>query len=277
MKQENHGKGIMQGKRGIVMGVANDRSIAWGIADAIAKQGAEIAFTYQGEALQKRVAPLAESVGSDIVIPCDVSSDEAIDKTFYLLKEKWNSIDFLVHAIAYSDKEELKGEYVDTTRENFYKTMDISVYSFTAVAQRAAAMMPNGGSMITLTYYGAEKVMPHYNVMGVAKAALESSVRYLAADLGDSKIRVNSLSAGPIKTLAASGIGDFRYILKWNQYNSPLRRNVTLDDVGGCGVYLLSDLSTGVTGETHHVDCGYHVVGMKAIDAPDMSPEKKEI
>lgn len=277
MKQENHSKGIMHGKRGIVMGVANDRSIAWGIADAIAKQGAEIAFTYQGEALQKRVAPLAESVGSDIVIPCDVSSDEAIDQTFNLLKEKWNSIDFLVHAIAYSDKEELKGEYVDTTRENFYKTMDISVYSFTAVAQRAAAMMPNGGSMITLTYYGAEKVMPHYNVMGVAKAALESSVRYLAADLGDSKIRVNSLSAGPIKTLAASGIGDFRYILKWNQYNSPLRRNVTLDDVGGCGVYLLSDLSTGVTGETHHVDCGYHVVGMKAIDAPDMSPEKKEI
>ena len=277
MKQENHSKGIMHGKRGIVMGVANDRSIAWGIADAIAKQGAEIAFTYQGEALQKRVAPLAESVGSDIVIPCDVSNDEAIDKTFNLLKEKWNSIDFLVHAIAYSDKEELKGEYVDTTRENFYKTMDISVYSFTAVAQRAAAMMPNGGSMITLTYYGAEKVMPHYNVMGVAKAALESSVRYLAADLGDSKIRVNSLSAGPIKTLAASGIGDFRYILKWNQYNSPLRRNVTLDDVGGCGVYLLSDLSAGVTGETHHVDCGYHVVGMKAIDAPDMSPEKKEI
>ena len=277
MIQENHSKGIMQGKRGIVMGVANDRSIAWGIADAIAKQGAEIAFTYQGEALQKRVVPLAESVGSDIVIPCDVSNDEAIDKTFNLLKEKWNSIDFLVHAIAYSDKEELKGEYVDTTRENFYKTMDISVYSFTAVAQRAATMMTNGGSMITLTYYGAEKVMPHYNVMGVAKAALESSVRYLAADLGDSKIRVNSLSAGPIKTLAASGIGDFRYILKWNQYNSPLRRNVTLDDVGGCGVYLLSDLSAGVTGETHHVDCGYHVVGMKAIDAPDMSPEKKEI
>ena len=277
MEQENHSKGIMHGKRGIVMGVANDRSIAWGIADAIAKQGAEIAFTYQGEALQKRVIPLAESVGSDIVIPCDVSSDEAIDITFNLLKEKWDSIDFLVHAIAYSDKEELKGEYVDTTRENFYKTMDISVYSFTAVAQRAAAMMPDGGSMITLTYYGAEKVMPHYNVMGVAKAALESSVRYLAADLGDNKIRVNSLSAGPIKTLAASGIGDFRYILKWNQYNSPLRRNVTLDDVGGCGVYLLSDLSAGVTGETHHVDCGYHVVGMKAIDAPDMSPEKKEI
>ena len=192
------------------------------------------------------------------------------------MKEKWDTIDFIVHAIAYSDKEELKGEYVDTTRENFYKTMDISVYSFTAIAQRAAKMMPNGGSMITLTYYGAEKVMPHYNVMGVAKAALESSVRYLAADLGSDKIRVNSLSAGPIKTLAASGIGDFRYILKWNQYNSPLRRNVTLNDVGGCGVYLLSDLSAGVTGETHHVDCGYHVVGMKAIDAPDMSPEKKE-
>ena len=225
MIQENHSKGIMQGKRGIVMGVANDRSIAWGIADAIAKQGAEIAFTYQGEALQKRVAPLAESVGSDIVIPCDVSNDEAIDKTFNLLKEKWNSIDFLVHAIAYSDKEELKGEYVDTTRENFYKTMDISVYSFTAVAQRAAAMMPNGGSMITLTYYGAEKVMPHYNVMGVAKAALESSVRYLAADLGDSKIRVNSLSAGPIKTLAASGIGDFRYICLL--YTSPSPRDRT--------------------------------------------------
>ena len=276
MEKEKLNNGIMNGKRGIVMGVANDRSIAWGIAEAVAKQGAEIAFTYQGDALEKRVIPLAEKVGSSIIIPCDVSSDEAIDETFNLLKEKWDTIDFVVHAIAYSDKEELKGEYVDTTRENFYKTMDISVYSFTAVAQRAAKMMPNGGSMITLTYYGAEKVMPHYNVMGVAKAALESSVRYLAADLGNDKIRVNSLSAGPIKTLAASGIGDFRYILKWNQYNSPLRRNVTLNDVGGCGVYLLSDLSAGVTGETHHVDCGYHVVGMKAIDAPDMSPEKKE-
>ena len=276
MEQEKLNNGIMNGKRGIVMGVANDRSIAWGIAEAVAKQGAEIAFTYQGDALEKRVRPLAEKVGSNIIIPCDVSSDEAIEKTFKLLKEKWDTIDFIVHAIAYSDKEELKGEYVDTTRENFYKTMDISVYSFTAIAQRAARMMPNGGSMITLTYYGAEKVMPHYNVMGVAKAALESSVRYLAADLGSDKIRVNSLSAGPIKTLAASGIGDFRYILKWNQYNSPLRRNVTLNDVGGCGVYLLSDLSAGVTGETHHVDCGYHVVGMKAIDAPDMSPEKKE-
>ena len=276
MEQEKLNNGIMNGKRGIVMGVANDRSIAWGIAEAVAKQGAEIAFTYQGDALEKRVRPLAEKVGSNIIIPCDVSSDEAIEETFKLLKEKWDTIDFIVHAIAYSDKEELKGEYVDTTRENFYKTMDISVYSFTAIAQRAARMMPNGGSMITLTYYGAEKVMPHYNVMGVAKAALESSVRYLAADLGSDKIRVNSLSAGPIKTLAASGIGDFRYILKWNQYNSPLRRNVTLNDVGGCGVYLLSDLSAGVTGETHHVDCGYHVVGMKAIDAPDMSPEKKD-
>ena len=276
MEKEKLNNGIMNGKRGIVMGVANDRSIAWGIAEAVAKQGAEIAFTYQGDALEKRVRPLAEKVGSNIIIPCDVSSDEAIEETFKLLKEKWDTIDFIVHAIAYSDKEELKVEYVDTTRENFYKTMDISVYSFTAIAQRAAKMMPNGGSMITLTYYGAEKVMPHYNVMGVAKAALESSVRYLAADLGSDKIRVNSLSAGPIKTLAASGIGDFRYILKWNQYNSPLRRNVTLNDVGGCGVYLLSDLSAGVTGETHHVDCGYHVVGMKAIDAPDMSPEKKE-
>ena len=276
MDEKNLTNGMMRGKRGIVMGVANDRSIAWGIADALAKQGAELAFTYQGEALEKRVKPLADSVDSDIVISCDVSSDTAIDETFHLLQKKWNTIDFLVHAIAYSDKEELKGEYLDTTRENFYKTMDISVYSFTAVAQRAATMMPNGGSMITLTYYGAEKVMPHYNVMGVAKAALESSVRYLAADLGNNKIRVNSLSAGPIKTLAASGIGDFRYILKWNQYNSPLRRNVTLEDVGGCGVYLLSDLSAGVTGETHHVDCGYHVVGMKAIDAPDMSPEKKD-
>lgn len=276
MEGTNSNNGIMNGKRGIVMGVANDRSIAWGIAAAAAKQGAELAFTYQGEALEKRVRPLAESVGSNIIIPCDVSNDKAIDETFDTLKESWETIDFIVHAIAYSDKEELKGEYLDTSRENFFKTMDISVYSFTAVARRAAAMMPNGGSMITLTYYGAEKVMPHYNVMGVAKAALESSVRYLAADLGNNKIRVNSLSAGPIKTLAASGIGDFRYILKWNQYNSPLRRNVTLEDVGGSGVYLLSDLSTGVTGENHHVDCGYHVVGMKAIDAPDMSPDKKD-
>ena len=276
MAEKNLNNGIMSGKRGIIMGVANERSIAWGIAAAAAEQGAEIAFTYQGDALEKRVRPLAESIGSDIVIPCDVSSDIAIDQTFITLKEKWDTIDFVVHAIAYSDKEELKGDYMDTSRGNFNTTMDISVYSFTAIAKRAAAMMPNGGSMITLTYYGAERVMPHYNVMGVAKAALESSVRYLAADLGSDKIRVNSLSAGPIKTLAASGIGDFRYILKWNQYNSPLRRNVTLKDVGGSGVYLLSDLSAGVTGETHHVDCGYHVVGMKAIDAPDMSPEKKD-
>ena len=276
MAEKNLNNGIMSGKRGIIMGVANERSIAWGIAAAAAEQGAEIAFTYQGDALEKRVRPLAESIGSDIIIPCDVSSDTAIDKTFITLKEKWDTIDFVVHAIAYSDKEELKGDYMDTSRGNFNTTMDISVYSFTAIAKRAAAMMPNGGSMITLTYYGAERVMPHYNVMGVAKAALESSVRYLAADLGIDKIRVNSLSAGPIKTLAASGIGDFRYILKWNQYNSPLRRNVTLKDVGGSGVYLLSDLSAGVTGETHHVDCGYHVVGMKAIDAPDMSPEKKD-
>ena len=277
MAEKELNNGIMSGKRGIVMGVANDRSIAWGIAKAAADQGAEIAFTYQGEALEKRVRPLAESIGSNIVLPCDVSSDVAIDETFQALKEKWETIDFVVHAIAYSDKEELKGEYIDTSRKNFYTTMDISVYSFTAVAKRAADMMPNGGSMLTLTYHGAERVMPHYNVMGVAKAALESSVRYLAADLGSEKIRVNSLSAGPIKTLAASGIGDFRYILKWNQYNSPLRRNVTLKDVGGSGVYLLSNLSAGVTGETHHVDCGYHIVGMKAIDAPDMSPEKKEI
>jgi enoyl-[acyl-carrier protein] reductase I len=276
MAEKNLNNGIMSGKRGIIMGVANERSIAWGIAAAAAEQGAEIAFTYQGDALEKRVRPLAESIGSDIIIPCDVSSDKAIDQTFLTLKEKWETIDFVVHAIAYSDKEELKGEYMDTSRENFNTTMDISVYSFTAIAKRAAAMMPHGGSMITLTYYGAERVMPHYNVMGVAKAALESSVRYLAADLGSDKIRVNSLSAGPIKTLAASGIGDFRYILKWNQYNSPLRRNVTLKDVGGSGVYLLSDLSAGVTGETHHVDCGYHVVGMKAIDAPDISPEKKD-
>ena len=276
MAEKNLNNGIMSGKRGIIMGVANERSIAWGIAAAAAEQGAEIAFTYQGDALEKRVRPLAESIGSDIIIPCDVSSDKAIDQTFLTLKEKWETIDFVVHAIAYSDKEELKGDYMDTSRENFNTTMDISVYSFTAIAKRAAAMMPHGGSMITLTYYGAERVMPHYNVMGVAKAALESSVRYLAADLGIEKIRVNSLSAGPIKTLAASGIGDFRYILKWNQYNSPLRRNVTLKDVGGSGVYLLSDLSAGVTGETHHVDCGYHVVGMKAIDAPDMSPEKKD-
>ena len=263
--------GLMQGKKGLVMGVANDRSIGWGIAAAAAGQGAELAFTYQGDALKKRVNPLAESVGSDIVLPCDVTDEVSVDLVFNTLKEKWGKLDFLVHAIAYSDKEELKGGYVDTTRENFQKTMEISVYSFTALARRAAEMMPDGGSLLTMTYYGAERVMPHYNVMGVAKAALEASVRYLAVDLGGQNIRVNGLSAGPMKTLAASGIGDFRYILKWNEYNSPLKRNVTLEDIGGAGLYLLSDLSSGVSGETHHVDCGYHVVGMKAVDAPDIS------
>ena len=265
---------LMKNKRGLIMGVANDKSIAWGIAKAIADQGGELAFTYQGEALKKRVEPLANSVNSNIILPCDVLNDKDIDTTFKELEKQWSKLDFLVHAIAFSDKEELKGNYLDTSRENFNNTMNISVYSFTAVAKRASEMMENGGSMLTLTYYGSEKVMPHYNVMGLAKSALESSVRYLAADLGDKNIRVNSLSAGPIKTLAASGIGDFRYILKWNEYNSPLRRNVTLEDVGGSAVYLLSDLSTGVSGETHHVDCGYHVVGMKAIDAPDMTTEK---
>lgn len=263
--------GLMQGKKGLIMGVANDRSIGWGIAAAVAGQGAELAFTYQGDALKKRVEPLASSVGSDIVLPCDVTDEKSVDRIFSSLKEKWGKLDFLVHAIAYSDKEELKGGYVETTRENFQKTMDISVYSFTSLARRAAELMPGGGSLLTMTYYGAERVMPHYNVMGVAKAALEASVRYLAVDLGGQNIRVNGLSAGPMKTLAASGIGDFRYILKWNEYNSPLKRNVTLEDVGGAGLYLLSDLSSGVSGETHHVDCGYHVVGMKAVDAPDIS------
>ena len=263
--------GIMAGKRGLVMGVANERSIAWGISAAAAAQGAELAFTYQGDALKKRVEPLAASIGSSLVMPCDVTDEASMDAIFDELKKTWGSIDFIVHAIAYSDKEELKGEYVDTTRDNFQRTMDISVYSFTTLARRAAELMTDGGSMITLTYYGAERVMPHYNVMGVAKAALEASVRYLAVDLGGKNIRVNGLSAGPMKTLAASGIGDFRYILKWNEYNSPLKRNVTLDDVGGAGMYLLSDLSSGVSGETHHVDCGYHVVGMKAVDAPDIT------
>ena len=263
--------GFMQGKRGLIMGVANERSIAWGIAAKLAEQGAELAFTFQGEALQKRVVPLAASVGSDIVLPCDVTDEASMDDLFATLADKWGKLDFVLHAIAYSDKEELKGGYVDTSRDNFSRTMDISVYSFTDVARRASEMMNDGGSMLTLTYYGAERVMPHYNVMGVAKAALEASIRYLAVDLGGRNIRVNGLSAGPMKTLAASGIGDFRYILKWNEYNSPLKRNVTLDDVGGAGAYLLSDLSSGVTGETHHVDCGYHVVGMKAVDAPDIS------
>lgn len=253
------------------MGVANDRSIAWAIAKAAHEQGAELAFTFQGEALEKRVRPLAEGIGSDLILPCDVTDEASVDAVFDTLAKRWGRLDFVVHAIAYSDKEELKGQYVDTTADNFSRTMLISCYSFTAITRRAAPLMTEGGSLVTLTYYGAERVMPHYNVMGVAKAALEASVRYLAVDLGGRNIRVNALSAGPIKTLAASGIGDFRYILKWNQYNSPLKRNVALDDVGRSGLYLLSDLSSGVTGEVHHVDCGYHVVGMKAVDAPDIS------
>ncbi|MBX2833129.1 MAG: enoyl-ACP reductase FabI [Rhodospirillales bacterium] len=266
--------GLMAGKRGLIMGVANDKSIAWGIARAAANAGAEVAFTYQGEALEKRVRPLAESVGSDIVLPCDVTDAASIDSVFDTLKEKWGKLDFVVHAIGFSDKNELRGRYVDTSLENFTMSMNISVYSFTAVAQRAEKLMTDGGSLLTLSYYGAEKVMPHYNVMGVAKAALEASVKYLANDLGPDRIRVNAISAGPMKTLAASGIGDFRYILKWNEFNSPMRRNVTLDDVGGSGLYFLSDLSTGVTGETHHVDCGYHTVGMKQPDAPDINVQK---
>lgn len=262
---------IMTGKRGLIMGVANDYSIAWGIAKMLAAQGAELAFTYQSDVLAKRVLPLAESLGTPLTIPCDVSNDDSIAHAFATLKTHWDTIDFVVHAIAYVDKEALKGQYVATSRENFLQALDISCYSFTAVCAQAAPMMPQGGSLLTLTYYGAERVMPHYNVMGVAKAALEASVRYLAVDLGHNNIRVNGLSAGPIKTLAASGIGDFRYILKWNQYNSPLKRNVSLDDVGGSAVYLLSDLSKAVTGEVHHVDCGYHVVGMKAADAPDIA------
>jgi enoyl-[acyl-carrier protein] reductase I len=266
--------GLMAGKRGLVMGVANDKSIAWAIAKAASDAGAEVAFTYQGEALEKRVRPLAESVGSNIVLPCDVTDEASMDAVFAALKEKWGTLDFVVHAIGFSDKSELRGRYVDTSPENFGITMNISVYSFTAIAQRAEKMMNEGGSMLTLSYYGAEKVMPHYNVMGVAKAALEASVKYLANDLGPDNIRVNAISAGPMKTLAASGIGDFRYILKWNEYNSPMRRNVSLDDVGRAGLYFLSDLSTGVTGETHHVDCGYHTVGMKQVDAPDITVSK---
>lgn len=262
---------LMSGKKGLVMGVANDRSIAWGIAKAASDQGAELAFTYQGEALQKRVAPLAESVGSDLVLPCDVTDMASVDTVFDTLADKWGKLDFVIHAIAYSDKEELKGGYIDTTLDNFLKTMNISCYSFTAVAQRARKLMTEGGSLITLTYFGAERVMPHYNVMGVAKAALEASVKYLAEDLGKDGIRVNAISAGPIKTLAASGIGDFRYIMKWNEYNAPLRRTVSQDEVGKSALYLLSDLGSGVTGEIHHVDAGYHVVGMKAPDAPDIT------
>lgn len=262
---------LMSGKRGLVMGIANNRSIAWGIAKAAADQGAELAFTYQGDAIKKRVEPLAAEAGVKHVLPCDVADDASVDAVFETLKESWGALDFVVHAIAYSNKEELDGRYVDTTADNFTKTLLISCYSFTAIARRAEKLMANGGSLLTLTYYGAEKVMPHYNVMGVAKAALEASVRYLAEDLGRQKIRVNAISAGPIKTLAASGIADFRYILKWNEYNSPLRRTVSIEDVGGAGLYLLSDLSRGVTGEVHHVDAGYHVVGMKAEDAPDIA------
>jgi enoyl-[acyl-carrier protein] reductase I len=253
------------------MGVANERSIAWAIAQAVHAQGAELAFTYQGDSFGKRVKPLAESVGSDIVLDCDVTNEASLDTAFAALKERWGKLDFLVHAIAFSDPNELKGKYVDTTRANFLRSMDISCFSFTDAVRRASPLMTDGGAAVTLSYFGAERVMPHYNVMGVCKAALEASVRYLAVDLGGQGIRINAISAGPIKTLAASGIGDFRYILKWNQYNAPLKRNVALEDVGGAGLYLLSQLSGGVTGEVHHVDCGYHVVGMKAVDAPDLS------
>jgi enoyl-[acyl-carrier protein] reductase I len=267
--------GLMRGKRGLIMGVANNRSIAWGIAKAARAQGAELAFTYQGDALKKRVEPLAEEVGGLVVGHCDVSDESTIDAVFDAVGSKWGALDFVVHAIAYSDKAQLDGRYVETTADNFSKTMLISCYSFTSIAQRAEKLMPNGGALLTLTYYGAEKWMPHYNVMGVAKAALEASVRYLAADLGAKNIRVNAISAGPIKTLAASGIGDFRYILKWNEYNAPLRRSVTIEEVGDTGVYFLSDLARGVTGEIHHVDAGYHIVGMKNPDAPDISVAKE--
>ena len=273
--------GLMKGKRGLIMGLANDKSLAWGIAKQLHEHGAELAFSFQGDALKKRVVPLAEQLGSDFTFECDVSDMDALDRAFDTLKERWETIDFIVHAIGFSDKNELRGKYVDTSLDNFLMTMNISAYSLVAVAKRAREMMPplredgsGGGSILTLTYYGAEKVIPHYNVMGVAKAALETSVQYLANDLGPEGIRVNAISAGPIKTLAASGIGDFRYILKWNEYNSPLRRNVTIEDVGGSGLYFLSDLSSGVTGETHHVDAGYHVVGMKQEDAPDIALDK---
>ena len=263
--------GLMAGKRGLIMGLANDKSIAWGIAQALHEAGAEIALTYQGEQLRKRVLPLAEQIGATQIAECDVADEASIDAAFAQLGQAWGSLDFYVHAIGFSDKSELRGRYVDTSRENFRMSMDISVYSFTACTRRAAALMTNGGACLTLTYYGAEKVMPHYNVMGVAKAALEASVRYMAEDLGRDGIRVNAISAGPIKTLAASGIGDFRYILKWNELNAPLRRTVTTRDVGNAALYLLSDLGAGVTGEVHHVDAGYHAVGMKAVDAPDVT------
>lgn len=263
--------GLMAGKRGLIMGLANDKSIAWGIAKAVASQGAELCFSYQGDALLKRVAPLAEQLGSDFVVPCDVSDSDSIDALFDTIKDRWGKIDFVVHAIGFSDKNELRGRYVDTSRANFAMSMDISVFSFTDVCKRAAPLMPDGGSLLTLTYSGAERVMPHYNVMGVCKAALEASVKYIAEDLGRDAIRCNAISAGTIKTLAASGIGDFRYILKWNEINSPLRRNVTIEDVGGAALYLLSDLGAGTTGEIHHVDAGYNIIGMKNPDAPDMT------
>ncbi|MEE8333120.1 MAG: enoyl-ACP reductase FabI [Alphaproteobacteria bacterium] len=262
---------LMAGKKGLVMGVANDRSLAWGITKAVSDQGAEVAFTYQNEVLEKRVRPLAEKLGSDVLVECDVSDDASIARVFDQLGDRWGKLDFLVHGIAFSDKNELTGRYLDTSAKNFANTMAISCYSFTSVCRAAAPLMTNGGSILTLTYAGSERVVPHYNVMGVAKAALECSVRYLAVDLGSENIRVNAISAGPIRTLASSGIGDFRYILKWNEVNAPLKRNVTIDDVGGAGLYLLSDLSAGVSGEVHHVDCGYNVIGMKAVDAPDIS------
>ena len=266
----------MAGKRGLIMGLANDKSLAWGIAKKLSEAGAELAFSYQGEVMEKRVRPLAESLrrpGADapLLLDCDVADMGALDRTFASLAERWPTLDFVVHAIGFSDKNELRGKYVDTSLDNFLMTMNVSVYSLVAVTARARAMMPDGGAILTLTYYGAEKVVPHYNVMGAAKSALETSVKYLAMDLGPERIRVNAISAGPIKTLAASGIGDFRYILKWNELNSPLRRNVTIDDVGGAGLYLLSDLASGVTGEVHHVDAGYNVIGMKAEDAPDIA------
>jgi enoyl-[acyl-carrier protein] reductase I len=263
--------GLMEGKRGLIMGLANDRSLAWGIAKALHAQGAEMAFSYQGEAFERRVRPLAEELGSDLLIDCDVSDMGSLDIAFATLAARWPTIDFLVHAIGFSDKSQLRGRFYDTTLDNFLMTLNISAYSLVAVTKRAKPMMPNGGAILTLTYYGAEKVVPHYNVMGVAKAALETSVRYLAVDLGPDKIRINAISAGPISTLAARGIGDFSYILKWNELNSPLRRNVTIEDVGGAGVYLLSDLASGVTGEVHFVDGGYNVIGMKAEDAPDIA------
>jgi len=268
MSQKN---ALMTGKRGLVMGVANDRSLAWGIAKSLHSAGATVGFTYQGDALGRRVRPLAESLGSDFLLDADVTSEVSLDAVFAAVEERWGALDFLVHGIAFSDKEELKGKYLHTTRDNFLRTLDISCFSFTDLCRRAAALMPDGGSLLTLTYAGAERVMPHYNVMGVAKAALEASVKYLAVDLGGQNVRVNAISAGPIKTLASSAIGDFRYILKWNELNSPLQRNVSIEEIGGAGLYLLSELSAGVTGEVHHVDCGYHVVGMKRVDAPDIS------